>query len=82
MTKSLSLVRTEALARYQLSRGYCCSFLDTMEFEIFRDSFIGNRRQLAVGTKDLVKWKAAIWEKDSIEPAMLRYYPNSSIDTY
>jgi hypothetical protein len=27
----------------------------------------------AAATKDFVKWKAAIWEKDSIEPAMLRY---------
>jgi hypothetical protein len=44
-----------------------------MEFEVFGDSYSGNRRQLAVATKDLVKWKAAIWEKDSIEPAMLRY---------
>jgi hypothetical protein len=44
-----------------------------MEFEIFGDSCSGSRRQLAAATKDLVKWKAAIWEKDSIEPAMLRY---------
>jgi hypothetical protein len=67
------LLRKEELARYQLSRGYCCSLMDTMEFEIFGDSYSGSRRQLAAATKDLVKWKAAIWEKDSIEPAMLRY---------
>ena len=35
----------------------------------------GNRRQLAVlaaKNQQIVKWKAALWSKDSIEPAMLR----------